>query len=535
MNLLLFIIFGSILLGILVYIFSIRSKWVICLGQFTLFLVALYQFIEIRTTDSRLFTIGGWTEGKGISLYIDTLASAMILLATFLFILFFVYEWKKLVDQLLFVLLLFLIQGLLCALFVSHDLFNIFVLMEVSTVLVTLLIVFKKNPVAYYDGLIYLLINIVGMSFFLLGVGYIYKLYGIYDLTQLSSLITQSKPDGNLLITYALLMTGISFKVGVMPVFSWLPKAHGSYGAPSVVSAILSGLYINIGFLYFIKFQRLFAAVLDTSFLFLIIGFATALTAGILALVQNDIKRMLAYSTASQVGFILMGLNLPYEEAFYGSIYHIFSHSIFKALLFLSCGTLVEHFGTRNMDKIHGVLKKMPIIGISIIAGILGITGAPFFNGSIGKYLISKASGSFVFEWLLYALAFVTIVYLARFSLILFGSGKAQPIYFHQKLVITILGLLCLLGGLYAPIWMKLLFGYELSIEVASYSVKSIIYLVSVLLGFILYFTKIRYSILLKRIREIDIPFNLIVLTIVILFIMLLVGSFILNPLISIA
>lgn len=528
MNIILPIVFASILVGIAIYVFSVRSRFIICLSQLLLFAAGSYQLILVRTSGPISLVVGGWTNGKGVPLYINSLAAVMILLTTFFFFLFFLYDWEKLKTQLLFVMLLFLIQGLLCALFASHDLFNIFVLMEVSTILVTLLIVFKKNPVSYYDGLIYLLTNIVGMSFFLLGIGYIYRIYGVYDLHILRELIYSTAPDRSLLLPFALMMTGVSFKVGVMPVFSWLPRAHGSYGAPSVVSGILSGLYINVGFLYFIKLQDLFAPVLDTRPLFLVIGFTTAFIAGFLALVQNDIKRMLAYSTASQIGYILMGLNLPYDEGFYGSIYHIISHGIFKVLLFLCSGILIEIYKTRDLDKIQGVFKKAPLLGISIVAGILGITGAPFFNGSIGKYLISKGAGSFVFEWLLYGLNFITILYLAKFSLILFGPNKRSPLGINQRIVIGALGIFCIIGGIHAPIWMYLLFGYDLAIQPVTYSIKSLIYLLSATAGFILYYKRVRYSRLLRAIREIDIPFNLIAFTVIVLFMILLSGAYLL-------
>ncbi len=525
MNLLLYLIFGAIIIGILLYIFPICNPVVISISQLSICLAAIHLFITVRVQGILYLSIGNWPFGKGVSLYVDHLSSALILLTSCLFILLFIYEWEHISGQPLFMFLLFVLQGLLFALFVSHDLFNIFVLMEVSTMLVTILIVFLKNPTAYYDGLIYLLTNILGMSFFLLGIGYIYKLYGVFDLTLLKIAVAQGGSSPSMIMAYALLMTGISFKVGVLPVFIWLPRAHVSLGAPSVVSAAISGIYINVGFLFFMKLQDIFTPLVPTAPLFFYLGLLTSVAGSLLALAQNDIKRLLAYSTVSQLGFILIGLTLPHDAAYYGSIYHIFSHSVFKVLLFLISGILAEQYGTRNILQIKGVLRRMPLLGVCTIAGILGITGAPFFNGSIGKYMISKSTNSALFEWTLYLITFLTILYLSKFAMILFGNHPRKEISRTKNTALLILATLCIIGGLQAPVFMDILFGYSVHIDALSYSLKSILYILSVLIGFVLYRKKIQHSRILKAIREIDIPFNLVAFMLVFLFITILSAS----------
>jgi multicomponent Na+:H+ antiporter subunit D len=322
-------------------------------------------------------------------------------------------------------------------------------------------------------------------------------------------------------LTYGLLFTGITLKIGAIPVFTWLPRAHGSQSAPSIVSAILSGIYINLGFVYYIKLQDIFIGVFDTHVLFAWIAIFTAFLGGFLALAQEDIKKLLGYSTVSQIGFILIGLNLVKEPAFYGSIYHIMSHSIFKALLFLISGILIHQYKTRKLSEIKGVFAQSPILGICTLLGVLGITGAPFFNGSIGKYLISSSSSIKTFEILMYGLNFLTILYLAKFTMILFGKNSKKSIEISKTMVITILGVLCLAGGIMAPVFMQLFFGYSLSINLPSYLLKAFIYAISVIIGFLLYQHKIQYSDFINSLREIDLPFNYITTMLFLLFLII--------------
>lgn len=109
-----------------------------------------------------------------------------------------------------------------------------------------------------------------------------------------------------------------------------------------------------------------------------------------MAVGQKDLKLILAYSTVSQVGLIMMGINIGTEIAFWGSFYHIFSHTIFKSTLFLTAGLISESYGTRNIYKIRGLFKRMPLVSSATALDVLGVIGAPFFNGSISKYLISR-------------------------------------------------------------------------------------------------------------------------------------------------
>ncbi len=509
MNALIYMIFAPIIIGITVYCFKLRSKIFIILFQMSMMFFAIFNFINIKEVGNYYYNIGGWTEGKGIPLYLNTFTASLIVLTTVFFTMFCIYEWGELNKFLMLDFFILIIEGLTIALFASNDLFNIFILMEVTTIIITSLIMMRKNFVSYYDGLIFLLLNILGTSFFLLGIGYMYKIYGVFDLSMLNTLINNQMVDKSVnLMPYVLMNTGILFKLAVFPVSGWLPRGYGSYAAPTVVSAFLAGLYINAAFVEFIKIQEIFRNVIDASPLFIGIGIVTAVVGAFYALVQNDIKRTLAYSTVSQIGIIFIGLNIDNDYARYGSMYQIVSHSVSNVLLFLVAGLLVKRYSTRDITKMDGVGGSMPVVSVALVSGVFGITGAPFFSGSIGKYLIGKGMPSVALELIMYIISFMSILYASKFIHILVGKKQEKKVSKAKTSVLVILSILTFLGGILSPVIMSYIFGYAPKIRVDIYMTRMLIYLVMLFMGYGLYITKLKDAKLLRRIREIDLPFN---------------------------
>ena len=396
------VILLPIIFGTIVKLVSIKTaKKIIVLFQTTLLVLAIMIFIDVRKNGTVLENIGGWPDTIAITLRADLLASAMVLLTCFLFLAMIIFVHNKNYADHLFFFLFLSLESLIIGIFLSNDLFNVFVLIEAATLIITVLIMYKKANVAIYDGLMYFLINVVAMSFFLMGLGMLYKKIGVLDFYALETAVSQVKDPQTLILPYAFIITAVSLKAALMPLFSWLPKAHGTPSAPSVVSAILSGLYVKTGIYVFLRFQSAFSQLIDTSELFVIIGFVTAIAGFILALSQKDIKLLLAYSTVSQIGVIMIGLNLNSPLAYWGGLYHLINHAIFKSTLFLTAGMIISEYKTRNINQVNGVFEHMPAVGVATILSILGIIGAPLFNGSISKYLISSGSSG---TWIEYGL-----------------------------------------------------------------------------------------------------------------------------------
>lgn len=502
-------------------VFEISNKLTILLLQLFYLGLAIVNLVDVRLNGTILEPLGNYPIGIGITLRSDVFSATMVLLTVFLFTSLILFNYRKPYMNSLFFFLFLTLEGLLCGIFLSNDLFNLYVLLEVSTIVVSILIIFKKDSEAIYDGMIYFLTNLASMTLFLLGIGYLYKIFGTLDIDLIGQRLSLVSDARTLIIPYVLLITATSLKSAVMPLFSWLPKAHGVPSAPSIISAMLSGLYIKSGVYLFIRLTALFRPTFSDMTIFLVLGFMTAVIGFIFALSQIDIKLILAYSTVSQIGLILFGLSIGNEYSYYGSMYHITNHAIFKSLLFITAGMIIDYYGTRDITKIRNVFKTMPCVSIASIMAILGITGAPMFNGFISKYLIQKGGGnSLLFELCFFVINLGTIMIFVKYSSIFLTdtSFDIKPrfiIKLNQKIIILLLGALCLFGGIFSPLILNALFSVNQPISSSSFLIKLLSYLISLAIGILFY--KYIYSRihLFKKIRAIELSYNQIVMSMV--------------------
>lgn len=514
-------ILSPIVIATISYLFRTKYNNIIILTcQLILFACSIINFIYVKYNSKISCVIGNYKESIGITLEADTISIVFVMMVIFLFTCMIIYNFNKNYMNNLFLFLFLTLQGLINGILLSMDLFNLYVLIEVSTIIVSILIMFKKDSSSIYDGMIYLLINIVAMTFFLLGTGYMYKIFGRLDFATIHDNMYKIEDSKSLILPYSLLITAVSLKSAIMPLFSWLPRAHGSHSSPSIVSAILSGLYVKCGVYLFIRLQNLFSPVFDTTTVFLVLGFLTAVIGFLFALSQIDIKLILSYHTISQIGLVIFGLSLNNIYSYWGSIYHIINHAIFKSVLFLTAGIIIEEYETRDIRQIRGVMKRMPFVSVFTFMAILGITGAPFFNGSISKYLIQKGSYNGLLDYGLIFINLGTILSFVKYLSMFRGNytGKKHSPPFNQKIAISLLGTLCFLGGIFGINLIKLLFNISLHITFNSYLIKSILYIISIVVGLMFYryvYSRIK---IFKHIRELNLSFNQICLTITVYF-----------------
>lgn len=511
-----------VLTGTLLYLIPLRVSRLIAVAVQTALLgFTIGLFLDVRASGTVQASPGGWPLPGGIYLTADTVSVLFILLTVFLFWLFLIYNLFQPYAGPLFLTLLLVLQGLIAGIFLASDLFNIYVLIEVATITVTVLIQFKREKRSIYDGLIYLMINMTAMTFFLLGTGMLYRLTGTLDLSLIQQRLA-GIPLRDLVLPCSLMVTAASLKAALFPLFSWLPKAHGTTGAPSIVSAVLSGLYVNVGLFLLLRLRDLFAPVILLDPLLMLLGFLTAAAGIILALKQYDIKRLLAYSTISQMGLILIGIAHQDPAAEFGSLYHVISHALFKSVLFLTAGLVADACGTRDLRRISGMFRRMPVLATAAIIAVLGITGAPFFNGSISKHLISSGSSSRLIDIGLILINLGTIIYCLRFvSIFTDPAPQAARVFvpWNRQFVLIFLALLCLIGGLFGAQAVSWLFPVTLSFEISDYLEKIIVYLASLAAGWLIYrFSADRLVRLLRKARY-EPGFNHMVLALIAFFI----------------
>jgi multicomponent Na+:H+ antiporter subunit D len=512
------LVIGPILAGIISILFSKKDTRLFIIGiQVLQFIYSLSIFVQVRTDDTIFNQMSALPEGIAITLMADIISSVMILLTTTIFLMLLVYAFHKDYFTTQFGFLFMVLQGLIIALFLSTDLFNLFVLLEVSTVAVSILIMINKEKQAIYDGMIYFFVNVIGTAFLLFGIGMLYRTTGMLDMRAIQVALEEVTDPRAVLLPFAFMMTTLSLKIAAVPLFSWLPKAHGTPSAPPVVSAVLSGLFIKTGVYMFIRFTEMFSPVIQANEVFFAIGLITAIFGFFMALGQNDIKMILAYSTVSQVGLIVVGLSMDSEMAYWGALFHVVSHALFKSTLFLAAGQVYHQYETRDIRQIRGVLRSMPLTGLAIIFGILGVTGAPMFNGSISKYMISYGSDLPFVQFALNLINLGTVTYFLKFGTILLGkdtreeSEKPPKEDFLSEIQVFLLGLFILLTGVFGQVGMDILFGFEVSIYGGEYWEKSFVFLLMIIAGTGFYNGIIKHGGILDRVSHIELTFNAII------------------------
>lgn len=430
----------------------------------SLCLISLFLlFPDIFSGGNINYPLGGWKEPVGISLYMDGLAwiTSLIGLIVTLFTLIFAEGEEKYEYKFYFFFLTCLggMQGVI----LTQDIFNMFVFFEILSIATYLLIAYPRKGKSILASFNYLLISSLGIGFFLLGIALLYQQTGVLSLKEIMKRGNEIYENSSIFsLALVFLITGIGVKAAFVPLHTWLPDAHAF--APHPVSAILSGVMIKVSFL---AIWRLIGLFRYSAFqpIFLWIGVITAFTGVIWTLAQNDCKRLLAYSSISQMGFIIASFGATTSLSLTASFYHILNHSLFKSLLFLSVGAVVYTTGKREIEKLHQPVKKMPAVFISFLIGTLSICGVPFFNGYISKNLIFLSLKKYPFPYFLIFLTSVgTVASFLKLSGIFTLKPKqaketitAKKVPVEMLIPLVILASLCLLTAMYPFLWTRLI------------------------------------------------------------------------------
>ena len=291
-----------------------------------------------------------------------------------------------------YALLLLMVAGMV-GLAYAGDFITFYVFWELMSIASYCLVGFRKHlwePIE--AGFKYLIMSAAGSAMVLFSMSLIYGLTGSLNFAQVSFSLLKSTPSPVLYLTVALLVAGFSVKAAVAPFHFWLPDAHPA--APSPISAMLSGVVIKTGVYALIRTLYLLfdPSIVDFTSMLAVLSVLTMTVGNVMALLQKDIKRLLAYSSISHIGYILLAMSLGTEYGLTGALLHVFNHAIMKGLAFLCAGAIIHVTGTRNIDELIGVGKKMPVTSVTFAIALLSLCGVPFLNGFVSKYVIFAAA-----------------------------------------------------------------------------------------------------------------------------------------------
>ena len=358
-----------------------------------------------------------WLRVDGISL----LAAAMILTLGTLVILFSgPYMAGEVGEEKYYAMLLAMI-GLMIGLACSGDLFNLWIWFEGMAISSYLLVAFYREQAASLEaGMKYLVQSAIGSVMVLMGIALVLANAGTLDLSVIREVVSGSDVNRlTLLGAGALFIIGFGVKVAIVPLHTWLPDAHSQ--APSGISAMLSGVVIEVGLIAMLRALSVLPGFsLSWGILFMAFGALNMLYGNLLALRQTVVKRMLAYSSLSHIGYILLGLGVALysgmELGAQGAFFHLFNHMLMKGLAFLSVGALIYGLFLQNdshaslkITDLAGTAQKYPMVALALSLAVLGLGGLPPLAGFMSKWQIFVAGFQTQNTWIIALMVFMAL------------------------------------------------------------------------------------------------------------------------------
>ncbi len=375
------------------------------------------------------YKLGSWDPPYGIELNVDALAAVLLLVIAGASTLALIASERSISAQIevdrqpLFYAAWLLALAGLSGIVVTGDAFNIFVFMEIASLASYILIAGGPDRRALPAVFKYLIIGTIGATFYLIGVGLIYLMTGTLNIADIVQRLPQAADQNSVLAAVGFITVGLALKAAVFPLHVWLPNAY-TY-APHMVTVFLAAcstkvqLYVLIR-MDFIAFQPNLAnhAVQFAQFLMPLAALGIVVGSAV-AIYEQNLKRLFAFSSIAQIGYILLGASLVSETGLISSIVHMFNHALAKGTLFLAAAGLAMHFSSLTLSDLAGAAKRMPWTMAAMVAAGLSLIGIPGTAGFVSKwYLLSavleRGGIGYVLAALIVISSLMAVVYIWR-------------------------------------------------------------------------------------------------------------------------
>ena len=391
------------------------------------------------------YQIGRWPREYGIELRVDALNSLILaiiavigVVSTWFGRLSIAAEIPADRQHIFYTIWQLCLMGML-GMTITGDAFNVYVMLEISALTVYTLIAMGKDRDrrALTAALRYLVVGSIGATFILLGIGYLLMATGTLNMVDMAAQLADMRAQGTLLenrmvlVAFAFLLVGMSLKMALYPLHMWLPNAYTF--APSAVSAMLAatatkvGVYIAIRFLLTVFGYEFSFRDLSSTGVLLTLASAGILICSVIAIRQTDIKRLLAYSSVAQIGYMVLGFSLGNVPGIAGSAVHMVNHAMMKGGMFLALGCVVYRLGGAQLADLRGLGRRMPWTMAAFTAGGLGLIGFPLTAGFISKWYLVRGCLEAGYWYL------AAVVLVGSLLAVIYVWKVVEAIYFGQR------------------------------------------------------------------------------------------------------
>lgn len=415
--------------------------------------VGIVLLVAVDANGAIAVELGGWQAPFGIVLVVDRLAALLLVVSAAVLLAVLVFSvGQGLADgdretpvSIYYPTYLILATGVFNA-FVAGDLFNLYVSFEILLVASFVLITVGGTELRIRAGVVYIVVSIVSSVIFLATIAMIYGATGTVNIAQLSVRLGELPPDIQLIL-HVMLLVAFGIKAAVFPLSFWLPDSYPT--APAPVTAVFAGLLTKVGVYAIMRTEMIIFPGGKLNTVLLIVAALTMIVGILGAVAQSDLKRLLSFTLVSHIGYMLFGIGLGTAAGLAAATYYIVHHITVQTTLFLATGLVERQGGTTGINRLGGMLKSSPLIGVLFFIPMLSLAGIPPFSGFLGKLALFEAGAQVgsVLAWVLIGVgalvALLTLYALARAWSMTFWrqteeiAGYESPLPAHQTMGVS--------------------------------------------------------------------------------------------------
>ena len=380
-----------------------RLSWAVAVAA-TLW--ALYAALELLSqtmaSGAIHYELGGWTAPYGIEYVVDAANAWVVVIVALIGALVTPYARASVEQEitedripLFYAAFILCLTGLL-GIAVTGDVFNVFVFLEISSLSAYALIALGSDRRALTASFQYLIMGSVGATFIVIGIGLMYVMTGTLNMADLADRLPEVSGTRTIPVAFTFLTVGITLKLALFPLHLWLPNAY-TY-APSAVTAFIAstatkvGVYLLLRFFFTIFGVTFSFDVMQLDRILMPLALIAIVTMSLVAIYQENVKRLLAYSSVAQIGYMVLGISFASVLGLTAGILHLFNHALMKGALFMSMGCVMYRVGSVRLERMNGLGRAMPWTMAAFVVGGLSLIGVPFTVGFISKWYLVQAA-----------------------------------------------------------------------------------------------------------------------------------------------
>lgn len=419
-----------------------KLSWLVAIiANVIALLISLWLVIQIKEVNVIYYAMGGWLPPTGIEYYIDIVNASMLLIVCTVSTLTLIYSYSCTSNQipaekhyLFYIAWMLCLTGLL-GIIITGDIFNMFVFLEISSLSTYMLVSLGQHRNALIASFRYLVIGSIGASFFLIGIGFLYAQTGTLNIDDMADRLGHIGESRTVMVGLVFISLGLMIKAAIFPLHTWLPSAYQF--APCAASAFLAGTATKVSLyvlfrVYFNLFDYNEALVKSLMHYILlpasVIGFVLM---SVTAIFQVDLKRMLAFSSIAQIGYIVTALCMSTLPGLTAGIVHIFNHALVKSALFMAVGCILYKTGTTRITKLRYLIARMPVTVTAFIVSGASLIGVPLTAGFISKFSLASAAVEkgwwFVVALVMFS-SLMAIIYIFRAAEVMLFDKPDTPV-----------------------------------------------------------------------------------------------------------